>query len=295
MNLKEIVRYGYAPVMLVGVNGVAILSLAAGASPWWLLGLLVLAVGASFGAERLAPYNAAWNQSHRDGQRDILHALVNEAGSYSTLLLLPVFASLQAIEGSWPHSWPFALQVLFAILVVDLGVTLAHYASHRFPLLWRFHAVHHSVKRMYGFNGLMKHPIHQLIETGAGTLPLIVLGLPQDVAIALVFAVVVQLLLQHSNVDYRVGPFRVVLALNQVHRFHHQKWAAQGDVNFGLFTTLWDHLLGTYYWEERSECFRSDELGIGAEPHYPVDYLPQLLEPFRERTVTEETAAVRQN
>ncbi len=65
-----------------------------------------------------------------------------------------------------------------------------------------------------------------------------------------------------------------------MHRFHHRKEPALGDVNFGLFTTLWDHLLGTYVFETR-EPFESRELGIAAEPDYPTAYVPQLLAPFR--------------
>ena len=63
-------------------------------------------------------------------------------------------------------------QLLLALPVADLGITLVHYASHRLPLLWRLHAVHHSVTRMYGFNGLMKHPLHQAAEAVGGVLPL---------------------------------------------------------------------------------------------------------------------------
>ena len=136
---------------------------------------------------------------------------------------------------------------------------------------------------------LMKHPIHQAIETSAGTLPLLVLGLPSQVALALVFAVAIQLLLQHSNVDCTVGPLRRLLATNEVHRFHHQKWPDLGDVNFGLFTTLWDRLLGTFHNEARGR-FESHELGIGEEPDYPTRYLPQLLAPFRRSTAAAATA-----
>jgi len=107
-----------------------------------------------------------------------------------------------------------------AILISDVGITLAHFASHRLSSLWRLHAVHHSVKRLYGFNGLMKHPLHQLIETVAGTTPLLFVGVPQNVLMLLVVAVVLQLLLQHSNVAYFTGPLRRVLAINAVHRFH---------------------------------------------------------------------------
>lgn len=271
--------------MLVGMNAAGLWVVGSGAPKVWLFGLLLLAICLSFGAERLLPYSRDWNRSHGDARRDSLHALVNEAANFSTLLLLPVFTAVLAIEGAWPYSWPFLAQVLFSILVLDVGITLAHFASHRIELLWRFHAVHHSVKRMYGFNGLMKHPIHQAIETVSGTLPLILLGLPTSVATALVFAVAIQLLLQHSNVAYSVGSLRYVLAVNEVHRFHHQKDPGLGDVNFGLFTTLWDHLLGTFHYEERKDPFESGELGIGAEPDYPEGYAAQLLEPFRAKPV----------
>jgi sterol desaturase/sphingolipid hydroxylase (fatty acid hydroxylase superfamily) len=100
------------------------------------------------------------------------------------------------------------------------------------------------------------------------------------VATALVFTVGVQLLLQHSNVDHAVGPLRHVLALNVVHRFHHYRWAGIGDVNFGLFTNLWDRLLGTSSWDPHKR-FTSADLGIAKRPDFPARYWAQLAEPFR--------------
>lgn len=278
--MASFIRVSYGPLFLLGMNGAGILLIGASAPGVALAAVLLTAVGVSLCAERIVPYRRDWNRSHGDAGRDVVHAIVNEGANFSSLLLLPLIAPWLSEAGAWPHAWPFWLQVLVAILVVDAGVTLAHFASHRLEVLWRFHAVHHSVKRMYGFNGLMKHPIHQSIETLAGTAPLLLLGLPSDVAVALVFCVVIQLLLQHSNVDYRMGPLRYVLATSEVHRFHHQKNAVLGDVNFGLFTTLWDHLLGTFHYEERAP-FSSDDLGIEARPDYPVAYVPQLIEPFR--------------
>ena len=99
------------------------------------------------------------------------------------------------------------------MIIADFGITLCHYASHRFEWLWLFHAPHHSVIRMYGFNGLIKHPVHQTLETIAGTAPLLLLGMPVEVGMLLGFAITIQLLLQHSNADMRLGPLRYVLAL----------------------------------------------------------------------------------
>lgn len=278
--LKNLIRYGYAPALLLGVNGAGIALAAAGASKLWLLALLAAAIAASFAAERILPYDGDWNTSHDDAGRDAVHVFVNETLILASVSVVPLLAGVVVLVDVWPSSWPFLAQMLIAILAADLGVTLVHYASHKIGALWRFHAVHHSVKRFYGLNGLMKHPVHQTIEMVGGLAPLLVLGLPVDVASALALAVAVQLLMQHSNADYRVGPLKFVLALNEGHRFHHLKWAGIGDVNFGLFTLIWDHLLGTFSYD-RARRFTSDQLGMAAKPNYPNAYLAQLAEPFR--------------
>jgi sterol desaturase/sphingolipid hydroxylase (fatty acid hydroxylase superfamily) len=277
--------------MLVGVNGTGWWLANDGASKAVIVGVLVVAVGLSFAAERLLPYAPEWNRSMGDSGRDLAHAAVNESLQILSLLALPVLVASLSIEGVWPSGLPFAVEVIGSIVVVDFGITIGHWLSHRCDLLWRVHAVHHSVQRFYGFNGLMKHPVHQLFETMVATAPLIVLGLPADVATAVVVAVSVQLLLQHSNADYAIGPLRAVLALNHVHRFHHLKWAGFGDVNFGLFTTAWDRMLGTAVWDP-TRRFTSDDIGIGAEPDFPVAYRAQLSKPFQtHRSVASQQAA----
>ncbi|NMY69101.1 sterol desaturase family protein, partial [Pseudomonas sp. WS 5414] len=226
------------------------------------------------------PYEPAWNRSQADRLRDSLHALVNEGLNALGLLALPGLVALLAHDGLWPRDWPLWGQLLLAIVIADCGITLAHYASHRWAWLWRLHAVHHSVLRMYGFNGLLKHPLHQLLEATAGLLPLLVLGIPLPVAQLLALAIAIQLLLQHSNVDMRLGLLRLVFAWAPVHRFHHMKYGRAGDVNFGLFFNVWDWLLGTEFYRH-DYAMRQGDLGIGSRPDYPVDYWPQLLEPFK--------------
>lgn len=136
--------------------------------------------------------------------------------------------------------------------------------------------------RMYGFNGLVKHPVHQGIETAAGMLPLVLLGVPGDVATAVAGLVVLQLLLQHSNVDYRVGAVQRWAALNEGHRLHHVARVPEGDVNFGLFLLIWDRVLGTFT-DPTGRSVDVAELGIAGRPAYPGGYVDQLREPFRRR------------
>lgn len=277
-----LLRYLYAPLFSFGFTALAICLVG-----YWHLGLwclpllLVLAVVLSALAESLVPYEVDWNQPRRDVLRDRLHALVNETLNSLGVLSIPLLAGLLPEAERWPHAWPFWLQVLMAIVVADLGITLMHWLSHRQAWLWRLHAVHHSVQRMYGLNGLMKHPLHLGLEALAGTLPLVLLGMPVDVAALLAFAIGVQLLLQHSNVDMRIGALRHLFAWAPVHRFHHLRYGRAGDVNFALFFSVWDRLLGTAF--HSSYRVQSDDLGIGSQPDYPHDYLAQLVEPFVDR------------
>jgi sterol desaturase/sphingolipid hydroxylase (fatty acid hydroxylase superfamily) len=278
--VRTIVRYGYVPLLLVGANAASIALALSGAAKTAHLAVVLAAVAVSFAAERVLPYSAAWNSDHGDSFRDMTHAVANETLAFESIALIPVLAAVSPSLALWPDAWPFVLQLLLAVVVADFGITLAHMASHRFEPLWRLHAVHHSIERMYGFNGLMKHPLHQAIETTAGVTPLLLAGMPVDVATCLAVAVAVQLLLQHSNVDYRIGPLRGVLALNEGHRFHHLRWPVVGDVNFGLFTLVWDRLLGTWSFDP-ARRFTSADLGIEKWPDYPRTYAKQLLQPFR--------------
>ncbi|HEX6592805.1 MAG TPA: sterol desaturase family protein [Moraxellaceae bacterium] len=272
----------YAPGFFLLFNGLAI-SLLHGRpqAAWLLVPLLLLAILLSLLAERWRPYEKQWNRDHGDSRRDVTHAFVNESLNLFSIAAIPLVAALLPHFSAWPLHWPFFLQWLLAVVVADLGITLMHWFSHRSAWLWRLHAVHHSVQRMYGLNGLMKHPLHQAAEALAGTVPLLLLGMPVSVAAGLAFAIAIQLLLQHSNVDMRVGPLRKVFAWAPLHRFHHLKYGRAGDVNFGLFFTLWDRLLGTAF-DSRYRVAGGD-LGIGSEPDYPKGWRAQMLAPFRQR------------
>lgn len=282
-----VLRYAFAPIFFLGFIGAAVALSQGGHEPLVLGPLLVLAIIVSFVAERAVPYEQAYNAPQGDGWRDVVHAVVNEMLNAVSILSVPAIAAVFPKTGLWPSAWPLPLQLLLAIAAADAGITLAHFASHRSELLWRFHAVHHSVHRMYGFNGLMKHPVHQSFELTCASLPLLLLGMPVYIAWLLGFAVAVQLLLQHSNVDLRVGPLVHLWAVGPAHRFHHSNRAGEGDVNFGLFSSVWDHLLGTFRFDPAaSPCV--GELGVVGRADYPVDYFPQILEPFRRRRVAVE-------
>jgi len=280
--LRLFARYGYVPSMLVGINGCALLFTAYRA-PHWIVGSLVLvAIAVAFLMEYVLPYEQAWNAAHDDAIKDTAHGLVYQLSNLGAILLLPLVVSILPWKGFWPSELPLWIQLLIAIVVADMGMTVIHYASHRVGWLWSMHSVHHGVHRLYSFNGMVRHPLHQQIDLFIGTLPLVLAGMSIDVAVLLGLAISVQLILQHSNVDYRLGPFQQVLSVGPAHRLHHVNWAGEGDVNFGLFLTVWDRLLGTF--RQDSECTpTTGDIGIQDQPCFPQRYLTQLTLPFARR------------
>ena len=277
--MHALLRYGTFPLSFIGFNGLGLWLIATQAPATLRYGVLLLAVLTLLAIERLIPWQRMWNRDPGDGPADVLHALVNSALTYGGIAALPLLVGLLPWPSHWPQQWPFVVQVIAAVVLLDLGISAMHHLSHRVPLLWRFHAVHHAAERLYGFNGWMKHPLHQLLETGAGMTPLLLLGVTQPVAAAVAFCVAIQLLLQHANADYRIGPLKRVFATAEAHRFHHVR-GPSGDVNFGLFTTLWDHLAGTFRYQADSAPRAPDAVGL-TPPMPSRRYVAQLAAPFR--------------
>ena len=284
-GLVALVRHAHLPLLLVAADGAVVWAAATGRDLTVLM-VVAAALGWTFIAERIAPYDRAWNTDRGDTRRDFTYAALNEALNAASIIALPLLATRLTVADVWPDELPFLVQVIGAALVLDACITFAHASSHRIGWLWRFHAVHHSVTRFYGLNGLMKHPLHQAIEMTAGVAPLLLVGIPQPVAVALAGCVAIQLLVQHANIDYTTGPMGAWLAVNAGHRLHHLRYPGEGDVNFGLFTLIWDCVLGTYQAASTRAALSSDDLGVAGRPHYPNGFRDQLIEPFRHATPT---------
>ncbi len=266
----------YVPVIAIG-GGTTIVWLAPD-RPWLIPVAVIAVVVATFIAERWAPFAVTWNR-RRGLNVDVVHAVVNESLTLFGVLTVPLLSAGVPGLGVWPETAPFPLQVMAAAFVLDAGVTVAHWWSHRWSMLWRFHSVHHGSQRLYGLNGLMKHPVHLFVETAVGMTPLIILGIDETVAAAVAGLVAVQLVVQHANVDYRVGRLARWMAWNAGHRLHHIADDVEGNVNFGLFTLVWDRLLGTY----RRPLTRNvvPDVGLAGGSQMPASYTGQLLVPWR--------------
>jgi len=287
-SLRSIVRYGYAPFMMFGMTGAAywvVSDFVVARGHTWayllLVPLLVLAYAIAFQAERIAPFFENWNDhdAHGDNTSNFLHIIVYEYQATVGVLLIPVICWLFPFQGIWPTQWPMWGQVLIAFIGADIAFMMMHYLSHRYAPLWRLHAVHHGVGRLYGMNGVLRHPLHQIIDMIVGNAPLVIMGMPVPVAVVLGFLISMTLIVQHSNVDARLGPLQKHLSIGRIHHLHHVNWGTEGDCNFGLLLTVWDRLLGTFQ-ETPSRPITAADLGVDELPNFPKSYWDQLFLPI---------------
>ncbi len=195
------------------------------------------------------------------------------------ILMIPAITWLFGNHGIWPTDWPVWAQLLMAFLISDFAFWALHYLSHRWPTLWRLHSVHHGVGRLYGFNGVIRHPLHQTVDMVIGNMPLVIMGMPVDVAVLLGFLITMTLIVQHSNVEQKLGPLEGWLAIGRAHHLHHVNWGTEGDCNFGLFLGIYDRLAGTYVAKPKREITARD-MGVDELPNFPKSYWEQLLLPF---------------
>lgn len=282
--LRSIVRYGYAPFMMLGLPVVAYWVVVNAQSGWnylWLAPVLAVAYATAFAAERIAPFFDEWNDhaQHGDTKTNLLHTLAYEVSSIDGVFTIPLICWLFPFQGIWPVAWPMWGQVVLAFLIADFAFMMMHYLSHRITLLWRLHAVHHGVGRLYGFNGIVRHPLHQSLDMIIGTMPLVIMGMPVPVAIMLGFMISVTLIVQHSNVDAQLGILDGQLSIGRLHHLHHVNWGTEGDCNYGLLLTVWDKLLGTYN-ENPSRPITAKDMGVDELPNFPKGFIDQMILPF---------------
>ena len=255
------------------------------------------AVAAIVVAERLMPYRDDWNRSHGDLATDIVHGAISGFG-VSALLRLVVQAAGIALAGAlsravgstlWPSTWPLVAQLALAAVVAELPQYWIHRWQHERELLWRFHAVHHSVPRLYWLNGARNHPVDLGLVYLVGYLPLVALGASEAVIMLFTLFDPVLGLLQHANIAMRLGPLNYVVSAAEPHRWHHSQTLAEANSNYGSNLLVWDLVFGTFLLPSARAPLA---IGIGSMPHFPQTFAAQMAAPFRWRRLTDRTRRV---
>jgi sterol desaturase/sphingolipid hydroxylase (fatty acid hydroxylase superfamily) len=234
--------------------------------------------------ERLMPFEPGWN--HDDGQTvaNLAHTLFSKGTVQAVVVFSAVIGLASYITpmsepgyGIWPRYWPLAVQVVIAVALSEFGLYWAHRLAHEWLPLWRFHAVHHSVTRLWIINTGRFHFVDSLKSIGMGMAILLALGAPMEVLVWLSAITAFIGMLTHCNVDMRFGWLSYVFNTPELHRWHHSRDLREGNKNYGENIMLWDLLFGTFF----NESHRRPPSDIGIADYMPPGFLAQLAWPFR--------------
>lgn len=220
-------------------------------------GGVFLALFATFaGLEALVPRRVRSLSRQRRWATNLALTVLNTLALRGLAILLPLLAigaALDAEAQGWGLlngvDWPGWVELVLAVLILDLAIWAQHLVTHKVPLFWRFHRVHHADRDMDVTTGFRFHPVEILASMGLKVGLVYALG-PSALAV-LVFEVLLSgtALFNHANVALPVGVDRVlrlVLVTPDMHRVHHSVHREEHDSNYGFCLSVWDRIFGTH-------------------------------------------------
>jgi len=148
-------------------------------------------------------------------------------------------------------AWPLWVRLPVALLVGDIGAYWGHRALHEWPLLWRFHTIHHSAEHLDWLVASRAHPFDIVFTRLSNFAPLYLFGLAQtkgshpDTVVSVVTIVgIAWTFFIHSNVRVRLGPLEWLITSPAFHHWHHTN-DAHRDRNFCFLFPVIDRIFGT--------------------------------------------------
>jgi len=176
---------------------------------------------------------------------------------------------------------PQIIQLIVFFVVLDFFQWCTHVFLHKYPFLWRFHQIHHSVKEMGFAAHLRYHWMENILYKPLKTFAVMLLGgfEPEQAYIVHFIAITIGHL-NHANIKITWGPFKYIFNNSVMHLYHHVYDLPKGrfGVNFGISLSLWDYLFKTNYIPEDGGKIK---LGYPGDEKLPKDFIGQSLSGFK--------------
>ncbi len=173
------------------------------------------------------------------------------------------------------------IQLLLFFIVLDFVQWFTHILLHKYPFLWKFHKIHHSVKEMGFAAHLRYHWMENIFYKPLKTIGVMILGgfEPEQAYIVHFLAITIGHF-NHSNIKITWGPFKYILNNPVMHLYHHSYILPKDSygVNFGISLSLWDYIFKTNYIPEDNGTIT---LGFPGDEKIPKSFIGQIIYGFR--------------
>jgi sterol desaturase/sphingolipid hydroxylase (fatty acid hydroxylase superfamily) len=185
---------------------------------------------------------------------------------------------LATLGGSFGAVFHAALAIALALIpafIFDGCYYWFHRLQHRVPLLWRFHAVHHSIEELNAAN-CYHHWSEGMVRLPLIYLPLALLlnlKVPEVVVIVVMTSIWGQFV--HADAPVTFGVIGKIFVSPHYHRVHHSLDKRHIDRNFAGMFPIFDWIFGTAYFPKMDEAIGTGLSNLH-EARTPREYLIAL-------------------
>lgn len=179
---------------------------------------------------------------------------------------------------------PVWLSVILSVVILDCCIYFQHVLSHRIPMLWRLHKVHHADRDIDVTTGARFHPLEIIFSMFYKLVCIFIFGVPAIAVFLFEIILNASAMFNHSNVSIKAGidkVLRLLIVTPDMHRVHHSELPDETNSNYGFFLPWWDRLFNTYIDQPK---YGHDDMTIGLREYQtdnPSKLAWSMLLPFK--------------
>ncbi len=219
---------------------------------WFRLGAFAVVLGLMLLWEALNPRRTpllGWN-------RRLNNLALVSLDVLAVRFLIPI-ATVTVAEISMARGWGlfnivdagFWPSFVLSFLLMDLVIYGQHVITHKIPLLWRIHRLHHTDLDFDVTTALRFHPFEIILSMFVKFFFIALFGAP--VVAVIVFEIILNIssMFNHSNIRIPANIDRLLrffIVTPDMHRVHHSVIKVETNSNYGFNIPWWDYIFSTY-------------------------------------------------
>lgn len=180
---------------------------------------------------------------------------------------------------------PRWLETICAVVLMDYTLYLWHVLTHKVPLLWRFHLVHHVDLDLDASTAVRFHFGELTISVLWRSAQILLIGVSPAAFTAWQMLLFPSILFHHSNLRLSEKSEKFLqnfIVTPRLHGIHHSTVRAEADSNWSSGLSVWDRLHGTLRSDVAPEAI---VIGVPAYQSADAVSLTEILPlPFEKQT-----------